>query len=282
MAIYTNQAILTYNEGKTTLSNVAVGELTEPVAVTKTAVNNDYIYGDDVTYVITITNSGPSAITSLTVTDNFGAYPYGPIPITVFPLTYVGPVLYYVNGVRQADIVPTQTYPTLILTVPSVPVGGNVTLIYEVDVNQYAPLGAASQIDNVVTVTAAGLATITATETIYTEDIPQLAITKYISPNPVVNNSTVTYTFILENYGNTASTDVVLSDTFDPILTGITVSNDGTLLSPVTEYTYSELSGILETVAGVLTIPAATFDQDALGIVTVTPGATTVVVTGTI
>jgi hypothetical protein len=105
MAIYTNQAILTYNEGKTTLSNVAVGELTEPVAVTKTAVNNDYIYGDDVTYVITITNSGPSAITSLTVTDNFGAYPYGPIPITVFPLTYVGPVLYYVNGVRQADIV---------------------------------------------------------------------------------------------------------------------------------------------------------------------------------
>ncbi len=57
-------------------------------------------------------------------------------------------MLYYINGVLQASITPNQTTPTLILTVPSIPAGGNVTLVFEVDVNEYAPLDVSDEITN--------------------------------------------------------------------------------------------------------------------------------------
>jgi len=202
------------------------------------------------------------------------------VPITLYPLTFVGPVLYYVNGVPNANIVPTQTTPTLILTIPSIPAFGNATLVYEVNVNQYAPLGVQDSIINRVAITE--LVGITATATIFTEDIPQLAITKSISPNPIIDNQTATYTFIIENYGNTASTDVVLTDTFNPIISNVAVSADGTPLVLNTDYTYNGGTGLLTTIAGSLTVPAGTIAQDASGVVTVTPGAITVVVTGTV
>jgi uncharacterized repeat protein (TIGR01451 family) len=53
----------------------------------------------------------------------------------------------------------------------------------------------------------------------------------------------VTFTFILENYGNTASTDVVFTDTFDPVLSNVTVTNDGTPMTLTTDYTYDTVTG---------------------------------------
>ena len=48
-------------------------------------------------------------------------------------------------------------------------------------------------------------------------------------------------------------------------------------------YTYNETNGSFATVAGQITVPAATFTQDAVtGIITTTPGTATVTVTGTI
>lgn len=276
MPAFTNQALLTYSSNRSALSNIATGTIMAPFAMSKTAVNNDYVSNDDVTYVVTITNSNSSALTNITVTDNLGAYPYG--ALTLYPLTFVGPVLYYINGVPQTNIVPTQTTPTLVLTVPTVPANGNVTLVYEVNVNQYAPLGVNDSIVNHAAVTE--LTGISATATIVTENIPQLAITKSISPNPVIDNQTVTYTFIIDNYGNTASTDVVLTDTFNPVLSNIAVSNDGTALVLNTNYTYNTTTGLLTILSGALTVPAATFSQDANGVVTATPGFTTVIVTG--
>lgn len=281
MPAFTNQAILTYLDTRTALSNIANGNISEPYAMTKTAVNNDYVSNDDVTYVITITNSSAVSLTNITLTDNLGAYSYGTPAITLYPLTFVGPtVLYYINGVLQASITPTQTTPTLILTVPSIPAGGNVTLVFEVDVNEYAPLDVSDEITNEAALPE--LSGISATETIYTEDIPQLAITKSISPDPVIDNQTVTFTFILENYGNTASTDVVFTDTFDPVLSNVTVTNDGTPMTLTTDYTYDTVTGLLTILSGHLTVPAATYNQDAGGVVTVTPGFTIVVVTGTL
>lgn len=278
MPAFTNQALLTYNNNRTALSNIANGNIADPFVITKRAVNNDYVSNDDVTYVITITNSSAAPLINLTMTDNLGAYPYGAPPVILYPLTFVGPVLYYINGVPQANIVPTQTAPTLILTVPSVPANGNVTLVYEVNVNQYAPLGVADSITNVVDLPQ--LTQITAQETIVTEDIPQLAITKTISPDPIINNQTATYTFIIENYGNTASTDVVFTDTFNPILTSVAVTNDGNPMVLNTDYTYNAGTGLLTILTGHLTVPAATISQDSSGVVTVTPGFTTVIVTG--
>ncbi len=277
MPAFTNQAKLSY-DSRTALSNIATGNISDPFVLTKRAVNDDYIFGDDVTYVLTITNSSGAPMTNVTVTDDLGAYSYGPIPITIYPLTYVGPILYNRNGVPQANIVPVSTSPTLEFVVPLVPAGGNAELIYEVDVNQYAPLDVNDSIVNHAAIPS--LTGIEAEEEIFTEDIPLLSITKSISPNPVIDNQTVTFTFIVNNYGNTESDDVIFSDTFNPVLTGVTVSVDGTLLVLGTDYTYNTLTGFLTTLAGRLTVPEASYSQDSSGIVTTTPGFITIVVTG--
>lgn len=92
MAIFSNQATLTYN-GNTTNSNIAFGEILDVVAATKTAIEGTYTPGALVTYVITLRNTGNSALTDLTVTDDLGAYefegetvyPLPPIPATRRP-----------------------------------------------------------------------------------------------------------------------------------------------------------------------------------------------------
>ena len=71
MAIFTNQATLTYTGGSAN-SNIAVGEILEVLSADKTAVSGTYQVGELVTYVITIRNTGSAAFTSLTVTDDLG------------------------------------------------------------------------------------------------------------------------------------------------------------------------------------------------------------------
>ena len=68
---------------------------------------------------------------------------------------------------------------------------------------------------------------------------------------------------------------------FNPILNGITVSYNGAPLAD-TGYTYNENTGVFETAQGAITVPAATFTTNADGTIAVTPGKTTVTVTGTL
>jgi len=278
MAALVNQARLIYNNNRIALSNIATGDIVAPIVMTKTAMNNDYVRDDDVTYVVTIINLSSSALTNVTFNDNLGAYQYGDPPTTLYPLTFVGPVLYYINGIPQTNILPTETTPTLMLTIPNIPANANVTLVYEVNVNEYAPLDVDSTIIDQASITE--IAGITATSTISVENIPQLAITKSISPIPVIDNQTAMFTFIIDNYGNTASTDAILTDTLSPILNNVAVTLNGSLLEEDADYTYEPTTGELATIAGRLTIPAATFSQDESGIVTTTPGSAILIVTG--
>ena len=114
----------------------------------------------------------------------------------------------------------------------------------------------------------------------------RLSISKCMSPTSVVENGTVTYTFYLQNSGNTATaaTDfVTVSDTFDPVLNGLTVTLDGTPLAPGTGYTYDTATGAFATTAGTITVPAAAAAQDAeTGLWRITPGVTKLVITGTV
>ena len=55
MAIFTNQAQLRYGNAVAN-SNVAVGEILEVLAATKTAVRKTYGQNDRVTYVVSIVN----------------------------------------------------------------------------------------------------------------------------------------------------------------------------------------------------------------------------------
>lgn len=279
MAIFTNQATLTYSGGSAS-SNVAVGEILEVLAVTKTAVSGTYGPGELVTYVITIRNTGTGAFTGLTVTDDLGGG-------TNAPLTYeAGTVLYFVDGIPQAAPAVEPGAP-LVFSGISVPAGGSAVLVYQARANGFADPGAEGFITNTATVTGSGLtAPVTATETVNAEIGPQLAITKTITPAQVADNARLTYTFLISNSGNeavTAEDDAAVTDTFDPILTDLVVTLDGVVLAEGVDYTYDETTGVFTTVPGRITVPAATAVQDpATGEYTRTPGLATLIVTGTI
>lgn len=283
MARFTNQAQLRYGNSVAN-SNIAVGEILEVLSATKTAVKNVYGRDDDITYVINIVNTGTTAFTGLTLTDNLGEYVFG--TTTLVPLDYIdGTVKYFVNGIEQTT--PTvNAGPPLVISGISVPAGGNATIVYEVTVNSFAPLAAGSEITNTATVSGNGFTSITVEETVQTDDAPLLTITKSVSPVPVAENGTLTYTFLIQNSGNTAATadtGIVVSDTFNPILSNISVTFNGTAWMEITNYNYDETTGLFETVAGQITVPAATYTQDATtGTVVVTPGTATLVVSGTI
>ena len=105
MAIFTNQATLTYNN-VTTNSNVATGELLEVLSATKTAVTPSYTPGSDITYVISILNSGGTALSGINISDDLGAFPFGAQNLS--PLVYqAGSVRLFINGILQST--PTVT-----------------------------------------------------------------------------------------------------------------------------------------------------------------------------
>ena len=279
MAIFTNQATLVYNGGSAN-SNVAVGEILEVLSADKTAVSGSYAPGELVTYVITIRNTGTGAFTNLTVTDDLGGGAHA-------PLTYEeGTALYFVNGVPQAAPAVTPGAP-LVFTGITVPANGNAAIVYQARANAFADPGLEGTITNTVTITGGGLtAPVTATETVNAVIGADLTITKTITPAQVADNGRVTYTFLIQNSGNEAidtTDDASVTDTFDPILTDLVVTLNGTTLTEGTDYTYNAATGQFATVPGVITVPAATFTADPVtGAYTADPGLASLTVTGTI
>jgi len=284
MAIYSNQATLTYN-GNFTNSNIAYGEILDVLAVTKTAVEGSYTPGTLVTYVVTLRNTGTSQLTGLTVTDNLGGYDFN--GVTVYPLTYeADSAVLFANGVLQPTPAVTAG-PPLIVSGISVPGNGNVVLVYQARANTFADPAVSGRIDNTVTVTGDGLsAPVTAVESVAAESAPALTISKSITPTQVVDNDRVTYTFVIQNSGNqavVATDNAAVTDIFDPILTALSVTFDGVSWTQGVQYNYEETTGLFTTVPGQILVPAATYTQDpATGEYSVTPGIATLVVIGTI
>lgn len=284
MAIFTNQATLTYN-GSSTNSNIAYGELLEVLAATKTAVEGSYMPGELVTYVVTLRNTGNAPLTGLVVTDNLGGYDFN--GTTVYPLTYEdGSVVLFANGVPQAA--PTVVAgPPLVFSGITVPAGGDTVIVYQAQANAYANPAVGGTVENTVTVTGDGLsAPITATETVNADAGAMLSISKSITPAQVVDNDRVTYTFVIQNSGNqavVATDDAAITDTFDPILTALTVTFNGVPWAQGVQYNYNEATGLFATVPGQILVPAATYTQDPVtGAYAAAPGIATLVVTGTI
>lgn len=286
MASFTNQATLSYNNIIRN-SNKAEGELLEVLTATKEAVMNDYVAGDDVTYVISIRNTGSKDFIGLSITDDLGGYTFG--GGTVYPMDYVtGSIRYYINGLKATAPTPTAGPPLKIDGI-SVPAGGNVLIMYETSVNEYAPLGLDSTIANIATIEGGGLNTpLKPRATIGTENIPDLSISKSLNPATVAENGTITYTFILLNSGNTAAEagdHVIITDTFDPRLTITSVRFDNSTTTvdwaENTDYTYSG-EGVFTSVDGRITVPAATYKQNTSGAWVTDPGVAVLTVTGTV
>ena len=256
----TNQATLTYQYAGTTgqaASNIATALLQEALSVAKTTLDTNYRRNGELTYILTAANSGANALTNVVLSDNLGAYTPAGGTAAVYPLTYAGPAQLYINGVLSGSITPTVSATGVTFTIPTLAAGATATGIADAS---------------------------TASHTINAADYADVSIVKDMSPSTITDGSTITYTFTLYNYGNTAATDVVLSDAFNPAPGNLSVSINGTAV-PSSDYTYT--AGVLTLpdtgAATTLTVPAATFTQNTTtGVVSVTPGVTTVVVTGTI
>lgn len=284
MALFTNQATLTYNDNVIN-SNIVTGEIVQVLTVTKNALSDTYERDKTITYIINIVNSSDSDFTDLTVTDNLGAYAFN--TAVLVPLTYVNDsVRYFIKGDLQSAPTVAAVSP-LTITGITVPANGNATVVYSATVNEFAPLDGEALITNTVTVSGIGLSSpVTAEETITLETGPILSITKAVCPLSVPENGTLTYTFVIRNNGFTEATaadNLVIRDTFDPILNITSVTLDGTALTPTTGYTYNAETGEFATVAGAVTVPAAAYVRDATtGAYSITPGATVLTVTGTV
>ena len=279
MAAFYNQATLSYS-GRTVNSNVTTGEIVAVLSATKTAVTGEYTQGSETVYLVNIVNSGSEPFAGLTLTDDLGAYTFNETTLT--PLDYVErSVKYFVNGALQAEPAVTAG-PPLTVTGISVPAGGTATVVYAATANGFAPLD--GTITNTATVSGADVADVTASETTTASTGPELAITKSVSPQTVAENSEVTYTFVISNTGGAeagAAENLTVTDTFDPALTDIVVTYNGTARTVTTDYTYDETNGEFATAPGSVTVPAATFTQDpATGMWSVDPGCVTITVTG--
>ena len=284
MAIFSNQATLTYN-GTTTNSNIAYGEILDILETSKTSVEGTYTQNSLVTYVITLRNTGNAALNGLVISDDLGGYDLG--GTTVYPLAYEdGSVTLFIDGVLQAA--PTVTAgPPLSFNGINIPGGSDAVLIYQARANAYATPAAGGEITNTATVSGTGLTSpVIATETIAATVAPMLTISKSITPTQVVDNERVTYTFVIQNTGNeavVASDNAIINDTFDPILTALSVSFNGESWVEGTQYSYNEATGVFATLPGQIVVPAATYVQDpATGEYTTVPGIATLTVTGTI
>lgn len=283
MAQFTNQARLSYND-TVTVSNVAVGEIVDAISVTKTAVRDTYSVNDSITYIVSVVNSGSVSYSGVSLTDNLGEYQFG--DTTLVPLDYVeGSIKYFINGILQTPL-EVNPNPFLSVTGISVPAGGNTTIVYEANINEFAPLNDGGQIVNEVTILGGGISAIKAQETVNASTGPALSITKTISPVPVSANGLVTYTFTIRNSGNTpivATDNAVISDLFNPVLSELQVSFNGAPWTEGANYSYNGETGLFESLEGQITVPSATYTQDAqTGEWTLTPGISTLVVTGRI
>ena len=203
MATFTNKATLSFTGGSVD-SNTVTGTLLETLAVTKTALTATYREGTRITYAVSLVNSGSTGFTGLTLSDDLGGYPVG--GTTVYPLILEeGSLLYYVNGVLQPTLTPTDTQP-LMLGGISVPAGGNALILYVAQAGAAAPPQAGGSVTNTATVSGGGLnEALTAQETVLAAETPNLSITKSLSPTTVPESGSIAYTFVIQNSGNTAA-----------------------------------------------------------------------------
>ncbi len=285
MPAFYNQATLSFN-GNVTTSNITQGELVGALSATKTALSGLYSAGERTTYVISVVNSNNSPLTGLTVTDDLGRYTIAGGTATVYPLDYVsGSAALYINGVKQPAVTVTEG-PPLVFTGINVPAGGNAVIAFEADINRFTPLEVNSVINNTAEITGGGITPVTAEATITAATAADLSISKCVSPTVVTENGQLTYTFHIQNIGNTAATTadtIIITDTFDPVLKSLSVAFNGTPWTAGTEYTYDDTTGVFSTATGQITVPAASYEQNPnTGEWYVNPGISTLIITGTV
>lgn len=282
-----NFATVSYTSGgvaATKNSNLAEIELDSSLGFSKATLGTTYSSGSPITYVLSVTNNSTATVTDLTVTDNLGTFTEGATELT--PLTFLAPALLLINGQDSTALLTTDaaSQSAVVFSFPSLAPGDTANIIYNAIPNSYAPLVQASTITNTATLQSnSDCADGEASATVTVSSAADIEVIKSMCPNPVVCGDTITYTVKIYNYGNIDAEDVVLTDTFNPAPTNISVSRNGVLLG-ADDYTY--VNGTLTVPVAATegdTVPAATFVRNPeTGEVTVIPGLVEYVITGTI
>ncbi len=284
MATIENFATVSYTSGgvaQSRTSNLAEIELNSSLSFTKETLGTTYTVGTPVTYILSITNDSTSPITGITVADDLGRFTLGTEELT--PLAFTQPALLLISGQDNNAALTVEASETgVTFSFPTLAAGATANIIYNATPNEFAPPAQGSLITNTAELTSdSECASGSATATVTAAETADIEVVKSMSPNPVVCGETVTYTIRIFNYGNVDAEDVVLTDTFSPAPTDISVFRNGVELIG-TGYTY--INGTLTVPArGGDTVPAATFTRDPqTGAVTTTPGVVEYVITGTI
>lgn len=276
--ILNNFATLTYNSGTDTgsaASNVVSTNLLDSYSINavKTSANDDWRPGENITYLVTLTNTGTQPLYAAEVIDNLGGTPN----LT----TYLTGSALVVNDSTVTEATPTSVNP---LTIPAATVlqpGDSVTVIYVAQVNATIA-DTVDSITNTATVqarqgSAAGTivtATPAPTLTLPRADFAEVSIVKAVDKATVSSGDTLTYTFTIENTGNIPATNVVITDTLPEgfTITSIQSETNGvtTVYTPADYTVGADNTLVLPTGATTLTVPAATVAGAGVTVVTVT------------
>lgn len=286
--IINNRATVNYRYGTntaSTVSNITNITLDNALNMTKSSLSGTYREGENITFIISLQNDSNDNLT-INIVDDLGTYTFEGNEYT--PLTFTGDASLFIDGVFDSALTPTVVDDELVFESIVLPPNSNALILYSATANEFANTSVNGEITNTATATitcdcpCAG--TVSDSNTITAEEFADIQVIKSGCSNNVVCGDTLSYSIEILNFGNIPATDVVLTDTFTPPLSDITVSVDGVVI-PQTDYSY--VNGTLtlpnEGSATELVVPAATFTQNpTTGIFEVIPGRLEIVITGTI
>lgn len=262
METITNQAFVSFSyndstETKTNASNIITQSTKDKYSITveKTSLTDCFRAGENIFYMITVTNSGCECLNNFVISDNLSGEDY---------LTYVdGSARLFLNGNMQ-EIAPSNVS-SLEFEVPErLEKGSSLILQYNALVNENISTDVL-EITNEVTVRAypcgcgcennnsRHCVTETATATVSRCEFAEVLITKAISNNNVCCGDEIDYFITLTNTGTVDATNVVVTDQLPATFTTteIHMENNGNhYMFAKSEYDISD--------ANFLTLPNAT------------------------
>ena len=259
MAILNNQASVSYTytgarAPETRTSNVANTTLIEDYSfiISKQALQTGYVPGENITFIVTITNDGVNPLTNFTITDDLGRG-----TDTTSPLTYILSSARLIVNDTTSSINPTSTDP-LTFTIPTtLNSGESLNIAYVAEVNETL----AQDVDLITnTVSASGTSTTgtnpiteTTSNTISRVNDASLVIIKQSNQSVINSGDNLDYTITVSNQGALSATDVVITDTLPEGFTvnNISISQNGTT------YNYAPNEYTINPATNTLTLPNA-------------------------
>lgn len=279
-----NTASATYNFGRSesgsAVSNTATTNLIEEYAITGTKLTNNASFrnGENLTYQISVTNSGTESLYDVTIADNLGG--------DTNPLSYLdNSATYNINGI-SAFIIPTSVRPLTIVLPTPLASGETATITYVARVSS----GLDESVESIV-----NEATITAkkgsaagddisvspnpTVTVERGEFADVSVSKTVSSSQVVAGEEFSYVISLTNSGTLDATGVVVTDKLPDgfTITSLTSETNGvTTTFSASDYSIDASTNTLTIPSGStlsITVPAA---ADGVN------GVTTITITGSI